>query len=116
MIKDKSWVASDLDPASFLDTFTSESGINRTGFSHPRYDEIMLRQAPATAEPDKRFALMHEAETLLMEALPVVPLYTYNSKHLVQPGVKGAQPNVLDLQNFKYISLDPDAPVWKGED
>ena len=51
-----------------------------------------------------------------MEALPVVPLYTYNSKHLVQPSVKGAPPNVLDIQNFKYISLDPDAQVWKGED
>jgi oligopeptide transport system substrate-binding protein len=110
------WIASNLDPASFLDTFTSESGINRTGFSHPRYDEIMLRLAPATAEPEKRLALMHEAETLLMEALPIVPLYTYNSKHLVQPGVKGAQPNVLDIQNFKYIRLDPHAEVWKGED
>ncbi len=109
------WLAGDLDPASFLDTFTSESGINRTGFSHERYDEIMLRLVPGTAEPAERLALMHEAERLLMQAVPVVPLYTYNSKHLVQPSVKGAPPNVLDLQNFKYISLDPDAPVWKGE-
>ena len=109
------WVALDLNPATFLNTFTSESGINRTGFSHARYDEIMLRLAPSAADKAERIALMQEAETLLMEALPVLPLYTYNSKHLVQPSVKGAPPNVLDLQNYKYISLDPDAPVWKGE-
>jgi oligopeptide transport system substrate-binding protein len=111
----RGWLAGDLDPASFLDTFTSDSGVNHTGFSNERYDEIMLRLAPTTAESAERFALMHEAERLLMQAMPVVPLYTYNSKHLVQPSVKGAPPNVLDIQNFKYISLDPDAPVWKGE-
>jgi oligopeptide transport system substrate-binding protein len=109
------WLALDLNPAAFLAIFTSESGINRTGFSHERYDEIMLRLAPSAADRAQRMALMHEAETLLMEALPVVPLYTYNSKHLVQPSVKGAPPNVLDLQNYKYISLDPDAPVWQDE-
>jgi oligopeptide transport system substrate-binding protein len=110
------WVAASLNPASFLDTFTSESGINRTGFSDERYDEIMMTLAPGTADTAERLALMQEAETLLMRALPVVPLYTYNSKHLVQPGVKGAPPNVLDIQNFKYISLDPEAPVWDEVD
>jgi oligopeptide transport system substrate-binding protein len=51
-----------------------------------------------------------------MEDVSLAPFYTYNSKHLTQPSVKGLAPNVLDIQNFKYISLDPDAPVWKGED
>ena len=109
------WIASDLDPATYLNIFTSESGINRTGFSHARYDEIMLELAPAEADPELRTALMQEAEAILMDEVPVLPLYTYNSKHLVQPSVKGAPPNVLDLQNYKYISLDPAIPVWKGE-
>jgi oligopeptide transport system substrate-binding protein len=45
----------------------------------------------------------------------VVPFYTYNSKHLIQPSVKGLAPNVLDVQNFNYISLDATRGVWKGE-
>ena len=109
------WIASSLDPAVFLDIFTSESGINRTGFSNERYDEIMLELAPAAADPAKRNDLMREAETLLLEAVPIIPLYTYNSKHLVQPSVEGAPPNVLDIQNFKFIKLNPDTPVWKDE-
>jgi oligopeptide transport system substrate-binding protein len=74
----------------------------------------MLTLAPGTADTGGRPASMREAEILLMRALPVVPLYTYNSKHLVQPGVKGAPPNVLDRQNFNYIDLDPAAPVRNG--
>ena len=76
----------------------------------------MLKLAPAEIDPARRMALLLEAETILMEDVSLAPFYTYNSKHLTQPSVKGLAPNVLDIQNFKYISLDPDAPVWKGED
>ena len=107
------WIADSLNPATFLNIFTTDNGINRTGFSNARYDEIMLDLVPPTADQGERNALMQEAEAILLEAAPVIPLYTYNSKHLVQPSVKGATPNVLDIQNFKFISLNPDAPVWK---
>jgi oligopeptide transport system substrate-binding protein len=107
------WIADSLNPATFLNIFTTDNGINRTGFSNARYDEIMLELVPPTADQGERNALMQEAEAILLEAAPVIPLYTYNSKHLVQPSVKGATPNVLDIQNFKFISLNPDAPVWK---
>ena len=50
----------------------------------------------------------------MLQAAAVIPLYTYNSKHLVQPSVKGAPTNVLDILKFKDISLNRDAPVWKG--
>ncbi len=112
----RGWVVSDVNPATFLDTFISTSGVNNSGFSNARYDEIMLRQAPAAADVQTRFALMQEAEAILLKDVPLIPLYNYNSKHLVQPSVKGAPPNPFDLQHFKYISLDPDAPVWKGEE
>jgi oligopeptide transport system substrate-binding protein len=106
------WIAGSLNPAEFLDLFTSHGSSNNTGFSDARYDAIMLKSAPATADPKARLALMAEAEGILLQAVPVIPLYTYNSKHLMQPGVKGLPANVLDLFNFKYISLDPSAPVW----
>jgi oligopeptide transport system substrate-binding protein len=60
-----------------------------------------------------RLALMQEAEAIVLQAAVLIPLYTYNSKHLVQPSMKGAPSNVLDLLNLKDISLEPDAPAWK---
>ena len=110
----RGWIASDLNPATFLDMFTSESGTNDTGFSNPRYDEIMLERVPETPKAAARVALMQEAEAIVLQEAAIIPLYTYNSKHLVQPSVKGAPTNVLDLLNLKDVSLDPDEPVWKN--
>ena len=110
----RGWIAGDLNPASFLNIFTSESGTNDTGFSNPRYDEIMLELAPETPDPEVRRALMQEAEAIVLRSAAAIPLYTYNSKHLVQPSVRGAPSNVLDLLNLKDVSLDPDAPAWKN--
>jgi oligopeptide transport system substrate-binding protein len=108
----RGWIASDLNPATFLDMFTSESGTNDTGFAHARYDEIMLALVPQTPDAADRLALMQEAEAIVLQEAVVMPLYTYNSKHLVQPSVKGAPTNVLDLLNLKDVSLDPDAAAW----
>ena len=110
----RGWIASDLNPATFLDMFTSESGTNDTGFSNARYDEIMLKRVPETPQAAERLALMQEAEAIVLQAAAIIPLYTYNSKHLVQPSVKGAPTNVLDLLNLKDVSLDPDEPAWKN--
>jgi len=112
----RGWVVGDLDPASFLNSYTSENGTNYTGFSNARYDKIMLKLAPETVDPAKRSALMQEAEAILLGAVALIPLYTYNSKHLVQPSVKGATTNVFDSVGFKYVSLDPNVPVWSDRD
>ena len=106
---------SDLNPASFLNPFTSENGTNYTGFSNARYDEIILNLAPQTADPAERLALIQEAEAILLRAVALIPLYTYNSKHLVQPSVKGAPANVIDIVGFKHISLDPNVPIWRDQ-
>ncbi|MEP4149077.1 MAG: peptide ABC transporter substrate-binding protein [Halioglobus sp.] len=109
------WIGGMLDPRTFLSRFITTGGTNRTGFSNARYDEIMLKEAPETSDPVKRMDLLHEAETILMQELPLIPLFAYNSKHLVQPSVEGAIVNLLDVQNFKFINLNPDTPVWTPE-
>ncbi len=102
-----------LDPTTLLQNFVSNSGMNTTGFSNVRYDEILLKKAPATTDPTERMALLKEAETILMNEVPAVPFYTYKSKHLIQPSVRGLPGNVLDQINFKYISLDPTVGPYK---
>ena len=59
---------------------------------------------------------MLEAETILLNQVPIIPIYTYNSKHLVHPSVIGAPTNVLDIRNFKYIGLDDSINTRPGED
>ena len=43
-----------------------------------------------------------------MEQMPIIPIYTYTSKHLVHPSVEGIYPNLMDSLNLKYVTLDPE--------
>ena len=45
---------------------------------------------------------------MLMEQMPIIPIYTYTSKHLVHPSVEGIYPNLMDSLNLKYVTLDPE--------
>jgi len=105
----RGWIGDYVDPNNFLDLFITNGGNNNTGFSNERYDEIILREAPATPDRDKRYALYNEAEKLLIDAMPVIPLYVYQSKHLSDPSLKGMPINIMDSRNWKYVYLDPQA-------
>ena len=104
----RGWIGDYVDPNSFLDLFITGGGNNNTGFADPRYDDLILRQAPQAATDEARLAIFHEAEALLMEQMPIIPLYTYTSKHLIHPSVNGMPPNLMDSANFKYVWLDQD--------
>jgi oligopeptide transport system substrate-binding protein len=106
------WIGN-IDPASILSTFTSDSHVNRAGFSDPEFDEIIRERYPRAPDRAGQQSLLRQAETILMSYLPAIPLYTPTTKHLVQPGVKGMPANAMDIYNFRYVSLDPDAGVWR---
>jgi oligopeptide transport system substrate-binding protein len=104
----RGWIGDYVDPYTFLGMYITGGGNNKTGFSNARYDEIILHEAPAELDKDKRFALYHEAETILLENMPILPIFTYQFKHLYQTSVKGMPPNIMDYYNYKYVSLDPE--------
>lgn len=107
------WVGAYLDPGTFLNRFTTKGGTNRTGFSNARYDQIIEQLAPAAPTREERYELMAEAETLFMKEAAIIPIFSYNGRHLVQPSVQGYHPNVLEIRNFKNISLNASAPIWQ---
>ena len=102
------WIGDYLDPNTFLDMYTSNSGNNDAGWSNQRYDAL-IAQAGETTDRERRFTLFQEAESILMTELPIMPIYTYVSKSLVSPDVRGWYPNILDNHPYKYISLVPSA-------
>ncbi|MEX0741713.1 MAG: peptide ABC transporter substrate-binding protein, partial [Phycisphaeraceae bacterium] len=76
----RGWIGDYVDPNTFLDMYVTDGGNNKTGFSDPRYDEIILQEAPNTLDRDKRYALYQEAERILIDAMPILPIYTYSTK------------------------------------
>lgn len=99
------WSGDFLDPLTFLEMFTSDSGQNRTGWSNADYDTAI---AAAVAERDdaRRYALLSEAERILCEdQLPILPLYFRRGNFLLSPRWTGFTDNVREY--FPLTSLHP---------
>jgi oligopeptide transport system substrate-binding protein len=111
----RGWIGDYVDPNNFLDLYLSAGGNNNTGYADPHFDELISKLAPQAKTKEERFARFYEAETMLMEEMPIIPVYTYTSKHLVHPSVKGLPSNLMDSLNLKYVSLEPQSQATAGE-
>ncbi len=110
----RGWIGDYVDPNNFLDLFITGGGNNNTGFANDRYDDMILQQAPRAKTQQKRFDVFFTAETLLMEQMPIIPIYNYATRHLVHPSVEGMTPNLMDSLNLKYVKLVPDRRLPEG--
>ncbi|MGB5591332.1 MAG: peptide ABC transporter substrate-binding protein [Gammaproteobacteria bacterium] len=102
------WIGDFTDPVNFLDILRSDNGRNDTGYADPDYDGLLDRAA-AAVDPERRMRLLSEAEALMLEQQPVIPLYFYVTRRLVKPWVKGWQGNVLDANPTRHFYIDDDS-------
>lgn len=106
------WIADYPDPNTFLDMWISTNTQNQTGWKNAKYDEL-LAAAAVEFDPEKRMKHFHDAEVILLDECPILPIYFYVSKNLVKTRVKGFFPNVLNLHPLKVIRIE-DAPSAKA--
>ncbi len=100
------WIGDYVDPNTFLDMWISGGGNNETGWSNRRYDALIARAACGTVRPQERMHALQEAEQILLDDAPVLPLYTYVNTGMLSQRVKGWDPNLLDLHPLKYIRVE----------
>ena len=100
------WIGDYVDPINFLDMGMSTNGNNDTGFADEHYDYLVTDYLQQAGSPEERLERFYEAEEYLMTAMPYIPVYTYQTKYLLQPGVRGHPANIRDYKSFKHISLD----------
>ena len=103
----RGWIGDYVDANNFLDLFLANGGNNNTGYANAEFDDIILNQAPKAASREERYQLFFQAETMMMQEMPIIPFYTYTSKRLIHPSVSGIYPNIMDSLNLKYVRLDP---------
>ncbi len=100
------WVGDYLDPATFLEVFSGNSGNNHTGWNNPEYDDLLF-QAQRTADNGRRYELFQRAEKILLREAPIIPIYYYTTVRLVHPAVRGWFPTLLDHHPYKHVWLEP---------
>ena len=101
----RGWVGDYPDPNTFLDMYVTNGENNNTGWCRPKYDQL-IADAAKEADPAARFKILADAERLLMDELPILPIYFYVSKNLVKPYVRGFYNNVLDQHHVWAMSID----------
>jgi len=83
------WVADYPDPENFLDVlFHSNSEQNHARYRNPQLDAI-LEQARGEADHDKRMELYRQAEEIIVQDAPWVPIYHGINYVLVKPYLEG---------------------------
>jgi oligopeptide transport system substrate-binding protein len=84
----------------------TDGGNNRTGYTNPAYDAL-IQQAYAEPDTATRYALLQQAEAIVLDDMPIVPIYFYTRKYLQAPEVKGYVPNVQGYHRFQDFYIEP---------
>lgn len=99
-----SWSGDYNDISTFLDCYRSGSENNDTGWSNLQYDRLMDLAAVETDQA-RRQELFGQAEQLLMQEQPIVPLYHYVNAYLFREDVKGLYTNARNMVMFQPIQV-----------
>ena len=101
------WIGDYEDPNTFLDLMRPNRGNNKTGWENMEYDAL-VQKANTINNQAERYELLYKAEEILIENMPVIPLYTYVRAYQLSPDVKGFNPHILDHHHPKFIYLERD--------
>jgi oligopeptide transport system substrate-binding protein len=104
------WVGDYTDPFTFLGIMGTGDGNNDTGWGNPKYDEL-LAESKLQVDVARRMELLREAETLLLDELPIMPIYWKMDALLIRPEVQNWRSSVLGHRCYKAIRLGPYQPL-----
>src|SRR5215217_2173182 len=101
-----SWIADYPDAENYLSVFYSKNPAppNYTRYKNPRFDALFEKAITETND-SLRYQLYQQADQVMMEDAPVVPLWYDVVVHLVQPYVQGFIPNALNLLELRRVQL-----------
>lgn len=105
------WGADYMDPTTFLNLFLTPGGDNGSGWWDQKYADL-LEAANHTADKQKRYELLAQAEKYMLDAQPTIPLETPSVNWMKKPYVKGLYPNPSSLFAWKFVYIERDPSKW----
>ena len=100
-----SWIADYPDAENYLSVFYSKNPAppNYTRYKNPQFDAL-FEKALEEENDSIRYRLYQQADRVMINDAPVVPLWYDKVIHLVQPDIKGFGPNALNLLELRKTS------------
>lgn len=101
------------DPESeILSMFKCDSPNNRARWCNPEFEQY-FRAAESMPDRSRRLELIHDAERVLVQDAPVIPIYVYTNYQLQKPYVRDMPLNPTDKQPLHLLWIDPD---WRSRE
>ncbi len=102
------WFGDYIDPTTWLDMHRSSDSNNDSKYFNAAYDKLLQ---DAAVEPDKarRFEMLAEAEALLMQEAPIVPIFYYATVMMYDKDKVDLRPNAWNNLRLELI------PMKRGE-
>ena len=100
-----SWYGDYNDISTFTDKYESTSLNNDVGWSNKQYDDL-LKQAEFETDVQKRLDILSQAEGILLQEAPIIPLYHYVNKYAFRDNVHGIPLNPRNMVVFKSLYVD----------
>jgi oligopeptide transport system substrate-binding protein len=94
------WTGDFVDPETFLGLWISGAGTNYARWQNPAYDDHI---ASANHSGPERMKRLQEAEKILLQEFPIIPLYFGATQFLKDPRLQGWYPNLLDQHPLRAV-------------
>lgn len=113
-IGDGGWIADYNDPYNFL--FLAEERsipMNYSRYRNPEYDDLLAR-GNRELDMEVRASMLAEAEQIMVNDMPVIPIVFYVNRAVVSPEVTGWEDNVVHIHRTRYMCLDSAVSADEG--
>jgi oligopeptide transport system substrate-binding protein len=100
------WMGDYVDPSTYLELFTTDSGNNSTGWSSPEYDHLVAT-ASSALDSSRRVEFYQQAEALLLQEAPIAPIFFGTRVYLCHPAVRNWRPALLGIHQYQDVYLEP---------
>jgi len=104
-----SWTADFNDPTNFLEVFKyKDASTNNTNWENPKYIDL-LNQSALCRDLEERKGLLREAEQVLIEQMPIIPIFHYAMNFLQRDRLEEVAFSPLGQVDFRWarMSLEP---------
>ncbi len=99
------WIPDYPSPHTYLDSlYATGASSNYTGYSNPEFDDLVA-QGEAAAGPEESVEFFQQAEEILNEDMPAIPMFTTAAQLVWSERIEGGEVDFFDNINLAEISV-----------
>lgn len=92
------------DPLFILEAYRENSGYNYTNWSNSDFINL-LDKAKVATDSDERYKLLREAEAIMMDEMPILPIYNYKTVYTHKDYVNDVHISDLGFVQLKWAYI-----------